>query len=220
MCKIAFAWCPPFRVFDSAHDRFGTLNTLKGGTKPIRDTRGLARSALIDEMNLLPHPNRAMIRSGILLAIATLCLAASAQTNSWMPKKMSLEDCVETALHHNLDVRIQRYTPEINLYTLNSVHGAYDPNLPLTISHSYSESSGGIDAQGRVFGSTSQDVDSFSGGLSGLLPWGTTYNLGASLVDTYGRRPSVLTGTNILGFQTNTFFDTTTTSIVSTLSPV
>src|SRR5689334_13411391 len=168
-------------------------------------------------MNLMPHPYRAMIRSGSLLAIASLCLAANAQTNSWTPKKMSLEDCIETALHHNLDVRIQRYNPEINLFTLNGVYGAYDPNLSLTLSHSYSESSGGIDAQGRVFGSTSQDVDNFSGGLSGLLPWGTTYSLGASLVDTYGKRPSILTGTNILSFQTNTFFDTTTTSIVQTL---
>jgi len=121
---------------------------------------------------------------------------------------MSLEDCIETSLQHNLDVRIQRYNPEINLYTLNSVYGAYDPNLSLTISHQYSESSGGIDAQGRLFPGTSQDVDTFSGALSGLLPWGTTYSIGASLIDTYGNRgTSVFPNTNdVINFQQQILF--------------
>jgi outer membrane protein TolC len=142
-----------------------------------------------------------MIRSGTLLAIATIGLAASAQTNSWTPKKMSLEDCIEIALQHNLDVRIQRYTPEINLFTLNGVYGAYDPTLSLTVSHQYTESSGGIDAQGRPFGSTTQDLDTFSGGLSGLLPSGATYNIGASLLDTSGTRPNPVLLTNNISFE-------------------
>jgi outer membrane protein TolC len=149
-----------------------------------------------------------MIRSGIFLAIATIGLAASAQTNSWVPKKMSLEDCIEIALQHNLDVHIQRYNPELNLYALNGVYGAYDPNLSLTISHQYSESSGGIDQQGRLFPATSQNIDTYSGALSGLLPWGTTYSIGPSLFDTYGSRGiSLLPNTNdIANFQQQILF--------------
>ena len=128
-----------------------------------------------------------MIRSGILLAIATIGLAANAQTNSWVPKKMSLEDCVETALQHNLDVRIQRYNPELKLYTLQGDYGAYDPNLSLTIEHSYKESAAGVDERGP-FPPSSTEFNSFTLGLSGKLPWGTIYNLGPSLVNTFGTR--------------------------------
>ena len=134
-------------------------NTLKGGhPNGLRDVRPFARSALFDEMNLMPHPNPAMIRSGILLAIASIALTASAQTNSWVPKKMSLDDCIETALQHNLDVRIKRYDPEVSLYTLRGAYGVYDPTLSLTVEHDYNQSAGGIDAQGRPFGGTETEI--------------------------------------------------------------
>lgn len=141
------------------------------------------------------------------MALASFCLAAESQTNSWVPRKMSLEDCIETALKHNLDVRIQRYNPEINLYTLNGAYGAYDPALSLGIEHDYNQSAGGIDAQGRPFGGTETEINRFTSSIGGTLPWGTTYNLGGSLVDTYGNRPSSILGTNIVGYFTNSFID-------------
>src|SRR3954471_4699196 len=90
-----------------------------------RDCLACGWSGLIDEMMRMAQSPRAMIRFGIFLALLTFCVAARSQTNRWTPKKMSLEDCIETALQHNLDVRIQRYNPEIKLYNLNADYGAY-----------------------------------------------------------------------------------------------
>src|SRR5690348_1381925 len=104
------------------------------------------RSGLIDELMRLPQSQPAMTRFGILLALASVSLSAFSQTNKWTPKKMSLEDCIEIAIKHNLDVRIQRYNPELRLYSLNADYGAYDPNLSLTVEHEYNQSAGGIDA--------------------------------------------------------------------------
>ena len=123
--------------------------------------------------------------------------AALAQTNPPV-RQLSLQDCIELALHHNLDVQIQRFNPEISLYTLNGQYGAYDPTISLSAEHDYNQSAGGIDPQGRTFGGTETEVDRFSAGLSGTLPWGTVYNLGASLLDTYGNRPGTVTTSRLV----------------------
>ncbi len=130
-----------------------------------------------------------MIRLGILLAIVSVSFAAESQTNRWTPKKMSLEDCIETAIQHNLDVRIQRFNPEINFYTLKGQYGSYDPTLSLSVDHSYNQSAGGIDAQGRPFAGRETISDTYSAGIAGLLPWGMTYNIGPSLNDTTTHSP-------------------------------
>jgi outer membrane protein TolC len=130
-----------------------------------------------------------MIRLGILLAFVSISLAAEAQTNRWTPKKMSLEDCTETALQHNLDVRIQRYNPEISFYTLKGQYGAYDPTLTLSVDHSYNQSAGGIDPQGRPFAGRETISDTYNAGIAGVLPWGMTYNIGPNLNDTTTHSP-------------------------------
>src|SRR5208282_3703627 len=40
-------------------------------------------------------------------------------------RQMSLEDCIQEALQHNLDVQISRYTPQIQLYTVRADYGGY-----------------------------------------------------------------------------------------------
>ena len=125
----------------------------------------------------------------ILLVLATANVAALAQTNTWKPRSMSLEDCIEIALHHNLDVQIKRYNPEIASYNLGALYGAYDPNFTLSAEHDYRKSPGGIDQQGRGFGGNETESDNFSGGFQGLLPWGLSYNLGISLSDQTVLRP-------------------------------
>jgi outer membrane protein TolC len=153
-----------------------------------------------------------------LLAIAGAACSGAAQTNIHEMRKISLEDCIETALKHNLDLQIKRVNPEISRFTLEAVYGAYDPNLSASGEHDYNRSSGGIDAQGRNFSGTEADSDRFSAGLSGLLPWGMNYNLGGSLADQYGTRPSFLNvpaGSQVF---TNTFFDVQNNQTVQFLS--
>jgi hypothetical protein len=43
----------------------------------------------------------------ILLAFAGTTLALSGQTNALEIRKLTLEDCIQTALEHNLDVKIE-----------------------------------------------------------------------------------------------------------------
>ncbi len=163
-----------------------------------------------------------------LLAIASVAITSSAQNTNNEMRKLSLEDCIETALKHNLDLQIKRVNPEISRFTLEAVYGAYDPSFSASGEHDYNLSPGGIDAQGRSFSGTEAESDRFSAGFSGLLPWGTTYNLGGSLADQYGSRPSFLivpTGTAVF---TNNFFDVQnnqsvqflTTNTVSTNVPI
>jgi outer membrane protein TolC len=103
-------------------------------------------------------------------------------------RPLSLEECIQLAIQHNLDVQIQRLTPQMAKYALNGAYAAYDPAVSASARHSSSSSPGGIDAQGRVYPSTQQEIDSFDTGLSGLLPVGLSYSLGGSMSDTYGTR--------------------------------
>jgi len=131
-------------------------------------------------------------------------------TERWM----SLQDCIEVALKHNFTIQIGRYNPAIARYNLWGSYGVYDPNFTASVDHSFNLSPGGIDAQGRPFVGTESEGDTIQSGLSGLLPWGTTYSLGLNASDQTTTRSSTLTGTNIVGFSTNTFFDINTNPIV------
>ncbi len=143
---------------------------------------------------------------GILLVLATANIAALAQTNRWQPRTMSMEDCIEIALHHNLDVQIKRYNPEIARFNLGAAYASYDPAFSISAEHDYNQSPGGIDAQGRGFGGNQSDSDIFSSGFQGTLPLGTTYNLGISLTDQTTTRPASLATsiTNIFSFPPGT----------------
>jgi outer membrane protein TolC len=122
-------------------------------------------------------------------------------------RELSLEDCIQMTLQHNLDLRIDRYNPAIALYNMRAFYGGYDPSLNLSGEHDHNETgpqllSGGF----SIPGSTSDD-NSFSSTLSGLLPWGTTYSLGTirPITDSYGSSGTLVDNpNNPLFFTTNT----------------
>lgn len=144
----------------------------------------------------------------LLVVVATgACTSALAQTNALENRSMSLEDCIAIALQHNLDVKIKRLNPEINRFTLNASYGAYDPSLSASGEHDYSRLPGGVDPQGRPYSGTASESDRFSTSIQGLLPWGTTYNFGGSMADTYGTSPGFASISTFSGFTTNVVFD-------------
>ena len=114
-----------------------------------REFVALQRSGLIDELNRMAQSLPAMIRLGIFLAAVLTLLPASAQTNL-QPREMSLEDCIETALHHNLDVQIKRLNPELSHFTLEAAYGAYEPAFAGGAEHDYTRQPGSVDANGRI----------------------------------------------------------------------
>ncbi len=128
----------------------------------------------------------------VLLGASSLALA---QTNE-SPKevrRLALQDCIQMALKHNLDLQIDRYNPEILLYTLKANYGAYDPTFSLSGEHDHNEAGSQILGGGFTIPGSVSDVDSFSSGLNGLLPWGTTYAIGTStpIKDTWGYVPTI-----------------------------
>ena len=144
-------------------------------------------------------------------------LMAAAQTNTPEIRRLSLEDCIAIALQHNLDVQITRFDPELDRFALLGVYGAYDPTFSFSGEHDYSRSPGGVDPQGRTFGGTETEADSFSAGITGFLPWGMNYSLGGNISDQYGNRPGLVPDLANPIIVTNSFFDINTSNTVSFL---
>ena len=70
--------------------------------------------------------------------------AAQTDMNAVAPHEMSLQDCIQEALQHNLDMQIERYNPQISLYNLRAAYGGYDPTLNIAGQHSYNVAPSGV----------------------------------------------------------------------------
>jgi outer membrane protein TolC len=149
--------------------------------------------------------------------VAPQAIAPAVQTN--LPatttvintRSISLQEAIELALQHNFDIQIQRYLPELARFNLEGAYGAYDPVAFASGQHNYGLSPGGLDAENRPFQGTETDSDSFSTGLSGLLPWGLNYSLVGNANDAYGNRPGALLNERV------TFENTTANAAISQL---
>jgi outer membrane protein len=135
---------------------------------------------------------RAMRALTIGLALCGAAWLAHAETAATNAQPMSLQDCIQQALAHNLDVQIERYTPGISLYALKGSYGGYDPSFSIAGRHDYSKSDGGLDPVTKLPNpSSSSDDNAFTSGLNGLLPWGLTYNFFGNIQETYGNYSGV-----------------------------
>ena len=77
---------------------------------------------------------------GTLLVLAGVTLAVPAQTNAPAKvRQMSLQDCLQEALRHNLDAQIDRYDPKIAQYQLQGAYGGYDPVFNFSGQHDHNE---------------------------------------------------------------------------------
>lgn len=124
-----------------------------------------------------------------VMIFAAFAAAAQTDTNAVAGRAMSLTDCIQEAVRHNLDVQIERYQPQISLYNLNSAYSGYDPTLSLSGLHSYNVSGGGLDQNQLVIPPSTSDQNSFRAGVVGTLPTGLSYNFSGSLAEKYGTAP-------------------------------
>src|SRR5439155_19776871 len=110
--------------------------------------------------------------------LATLAITTRAQpTNS--VRTVWLSECIRLALLHNLDLQIERVTPEIARYTLAGSYGSYDPVFNFVAREDFEKfppevdpKKAGIDAPYEL------RTDHFASSLLGRLPTGLTYELG------------------------------------------
>ena len=131
-----------------------------------------------------------MKRISALAFFAAAGLSATAQTNSAV-RVLSLPDCFAEALSHNLDVQVERYAPQISLYSLYSAYGGYDPLFSLSGQHNNNTSPGGLDQNQLVIPATITDSDSFRSSVGGALPTGLQYNFSGNIADTTGKKSTV-----------------------------
>ncbi|HOW63924.1 MAG TPA: TolC family protein [Candidatus Paceibacterota bacterium] len=102
---------------------------------------------------------------------------------------LSLQDCILKALEQNRDLQIERLNPLIAGATLSAGYGVYDPLLTADAQWSDTADSGGFDpadlSRDAIYQAKANTVVS---GLTGLLPFGMTYQLGGTYANSYGTR--------------------------------
>lgn len=121
---------------------------------------------------------------GTVLALATT--TSRAAEPAAVTRSLSLEECFQIALEHNLGLQIARLTPKEARFTLAGSYGSYDPTFSLSYDHDYAMSPGGRNSEGLTLVGREGESDTFSSSIGGQLPWGTTYSLGGSTSDSYG----------------------------------
>jgi outer membrane protein len=142
----------------------------------------------IDESRPIPHSADAMRNSLLVLMLIWMVNLAGAQEAA-TKRAMSLTDCVQEALQHNLDLQIERHNPEISLYELRGAYSGWDPVFSFEGTHERSLSGGGFDSgTGIIILPTERDANVFRGSIDGVAPWGLSYSLGGSLSESYGKQ--------------------------------
>ncbi len=100
-------------------------------------------------------------------------------------RPMSLGDCIQEALQHNLDVQITRYDPQIQLFTVRTYYGGYDPTLTIDGTHLYNNNPASFQ-NNQVIPGSDYHQNKFSADLSGGTPWGMTYDFNGNVQDNHG----------------------------------
>ena len=119
------------------------------------------------------------VRPQLYLSLLLCCLAstAGAQSTNVSKRLITLKECVNLALDHNLDLQIRRLSTEIAGYRTKAAYGAYDPLLTLQAGRTYVDQPSRIDPKDSLPDNPYKlSVNSFGPSLSGVLPWGLTYN--------------------------------------------
>ena len=127
----------------------------------------------------------------VMLATVGVATTVAAQSNSVPTRSLSLDESIQMALEHNLDLQIERYNPRLSLYSLRAAYAGYDPLFSVSGQHDFSLSGGGLDPITKLPSpASSSDDDSFRSSITGgLLPWGTTYSVSGNIQETYGQTP-------------------------------
>jgi outer membrane protein TolC len=126
-----------------------------------------------------------VIQSSICIWAAFASVGAKAETNSVRP--LSLKDCMQIALEHNLAIKIERIAPQIAEHQLRVSYSAYDPTFAGAGVRTFDESPGGVDTDNRPISGAKTRTDDVTAGVRGILPSGLSYNLRGGVTDTTGK---------------------------------
>src|SRR5712672_1713477 len=74
-----------------------------------------------------------------------LTLVSASQSAESTTRALSLQECIELALRHNLDVQIERYGPEIARFYLKGSQGVYEPAFTFRAERIFLDKPGSFD---------------------------------------------------------------------------
>lgn len=128
------------------------------------------------------------------LVYSEMTNALAADTNAPAAvRQLSLQDCIELALKHNLDLQIDRYDPAVSLYALKGAYSPYDPLASFSGQHEHDVDvfkKVGTNSLGtNLFGRPIADINTFDSELTGTLPWGMTYDIKGNAAETDTHTP-------------------------------
>jgi len=118
------------------------------------------------------------ITQSLALLLTLLVCQAGAQTTNLAIRPVTLEECLQLALQHNLDVQIERLEPEVARFTLSASYGIYDPTFKFFARNDFASNPIQQDwKKGTLDKEYELDTDSMGSGIIGRLPTGMTYGL-------------------------------------------
>jgi outer membrane protein TolC len=132
-------------------------------------------------------------RSFLAVVIATAVLPLTGEESQ--TRQLSLEDCIQLALQHNLDIQIVRREPDIARMNLSLAYAGYDPVFSAGYNHYFNQNPGSYNPNINLFipgSSTESDVANL--GLGGLLPSGLQYQLTGQSAESEGSQKTIIGG--------------------------
>lgn len=128
-----------------------------------------------------------MKRLFLIPALCALCATTALAQTTNKTVSLSLEDCLQMALKHNLNLRIERYEPQIAQFSLDAARAGYEPTFDFSATKRSSSVQSRFDPDtGNLILGNETQTDSFSTGIRGQLPTGLTYDLGGDLARNSG----------------------------------
>jgi len=112
---------------------------------------------------------------------------ASAQTS--MPLRTNwvvrVQDLLQTALTNNLNIMLSQVQPRIDQFNLKGLYGNYEPSFTMNAVHLYNSFPSGavLTSTGLKSVATTEQINSYTPGLTGVAPWGLSYNFTGPLAE-------------------------------------
>ncbi len=116
-------------------------------------------------------------------AVVLTILTGTVRAAEQKVQDLSLQDCIELALKHNLDLQVERRNPIRAEYNIDIARaGYYEPTFGFTAAEDYSKAAAQFDPSiGLIIPGQETTTDSFSSSIRGALPYtGLQYSLNAN----------------------------------------
>ena len=146
------------------------------------------------------------MRSPVIVWCVLICKVAigQAETNNSPVRPISLRDSVRLAVQHNLDLQIERYAPQIARFNLTGGYGYYEPQFRMAAGHNSIDEPSSVDIKkANPYFAYESGTDTFEPSLSGQLPTGLTYDLGATFANSNARTDFSVSPDNAAAFPPN-----------------